>query len=157
MNRKSSVFIAALALTASVGSAAEEVWPKNSAGDVSVMATLMRFRIYADHCAVEVPQLKPKFESLMKDLDTRIQGISKGVLATDEFRGMKDKAVPAEIVDALDDSFHDGKESLERRDAASACPMALGNFGVVDDESLKSSLTANLKAVQNMIEKLAQK
>jgi hypothetical protein len=156
-NLSNSVFIAlAMALTTSVAPAAEAVWPKNSASELSVFATILRFRIYADHCSARTPQLKPKFESLMEDLSSRIQGISKGLLASDEFKGMEGKPVPVEIVDAFEDSFDDVKHNVERLDAASICPKALQDFGEMDDESMKSGLTANLKAVQNMILKLAK-
>ena len=152
-----SVFIAlAMTLTTSVANAAEVAWPKDSASDASIFATVLRFRIYAEHCSAQVPELKPKFDSLMENLNTRIHGISKGLLASDGFKGMKDKPVPAEIINALDDSFDDVKHSLERRDAASVCPQALQNFSELDDESLKSGLTANLMAVQNMTQRLEQ-
>ncbi len=155
MNLKKSVFIAlAIALTTSVAPAAEVVWPKNSASDLSIFVTILRFRIYADHCSTKVPQLKPKFESLMENLNSYIRDISKGLLASDAFKGMKDKPVPAEIIDALKDSFDDVRHNVERLDAASICPKTLQNFGEMDDESLKSGLTEALTAVQNMIQKL---
>ena len=144
----------AMALTSSVATAAEEVWPRSSASGVSIFVTILRFRIYADHCSARVPQLKPKFESLMEDLGSRIQGISKGLLAAEEFKGMKDKPVPVEIIDALKDSFDDVKHNFERLDAASVCPKTLQDFGEMDNESLKSGLTANLMGVQTMIRRL---
>jgi uncharacterized protein YfkK (UPF0435 family) len=115
---------------------------------------MLRFRIYKDHCSARVPQLKPQFESLIENLNSRIQDISKGLLAADAFKGMKDKPVPAEILDALTDSFDDTRHNVERLDAASICPKTLQNFGEMDDESLKSGLTEALTAVQNMIQKL---
>jgi len=146
------VFIAlAVVLTIPVTSAAEAVWPKNSASDLSIFVTLMGFRIYADHCSSKVPQLKPEFESLMADLDDHIQGISKGLLASDVFKGMKDKPVPARIIDGFKDSFDDAKHNFERRDAASVCSKTLRDLGEMDDESLKSGLIDSLTAVQNMI------
>jgi hypothetical protein len=155
MNLKKSVFITlAIALTTSVTAADEAVWPKDSASDLSIFVTILRFRIYADHCSAKVPQLKPKFESLMGNLNSHIQEISKGLLASDVFKSMKDKPVPVEIVDALKDSFDDVRHNVERLDAASICPRTLQNFGEMDDESLKSGLMAVLTAVQNMIQKL---
>ena len=155
MNLKNSVVIAlVIVLLTSVTPAAEAVWPKNSASDLSIFVTILRFRIYADHCSAKVPQLQPKFESLMEGLNGHIQGISKGLLASDAFKGMKDKPVPAEIIDALKDSFDDVRHNFERQDAASVCPMTLQNVGEMDDESLKSGLTQVLTAVQNMIQKL---
>ncbi|MEO8313986.1 MAG: hypothetical protein ABI645_04235 [Pseudomonadota bacterium] len=155
MNFKNSVFIAfAMVLTASVASAAEGVWPKSSASDLSIFVTLLRFRIYADHCSANVPQLKPKFDSLVENLNSRIQGIAKGLLASEKFKDMKGKPVPAEIVHSLRDSFDDAKHNFERRDAASICPEALQSFGEMDDESLKSGLTEVLTGVQNMIRNL---
>lgn len=152
MDFRNSAFIAlVIALTASASSAAEAVWPKNSAGDLSIFVTLQRFRIYADRCSAEVPQLKPRFESLMESLDSRIHGIANDLLASDVFKGMKDKPVPAEIIDALKDNFDDAKHNFERQDAASICPKTLQNLGEMDDESLKSGLTEILAAVQNMI------
>jgi len=155
MNFRNSVFIAlAIVLIASVASAAEVVWPENSASDLSIFVTLLRFRIYADHCSAMVPELKPKFESLMENLSSHIQGISKGLLASDAFEDMKDKPVPAEIIDAFKDSFDDTKHNFERLDAASVCPKALQNLGAMDEESLQSDLTETLTAVQNMIRNL---
>ncbi len=152
MNFRNSVVIAlAIVLTTSLASAAEAVWPKNSASDLSIFATLQRFQIYADHCSAEVPQLKPKFESLMENLNSHIQGISKDLLASDGFKGMKDKPVPAEIINALKDNVDDAKHNFERQDAASICAKTLQDLGEMDDESLKSGLTEILAAVQNMI------
>jgi hypothetical protein len=157
MNFRNSLFIAlAVLLGTSVASAAEPVWPRNSASDFSIFVTLLRFRIYADHCSAEVPRLKPEFEGLMKDLNTHVQDISKGLLASDEFKGMNDTPVPTEIVDAFKDSFHDTKHNFERRDAASICPETLQSLGEMDDESLKSGLTQVLTAVQNMTRNLEQ-
>ena len=151
---KSVITALAIALTTSVATAAEEVWPKNSASDVSIFVTILRFRIYADHCSAKVPQLKPKFESFMEDLNSRVQGISKGLLSSEEFMGMKDKPVPVEIIDALKDSFDDVKHNFERVDAASICPKTLQDFSELDNESLISGLTANLTGVQNMIQRM---
>ncbi len=154
---RNTVFIAlAMALTASAATAAEAVWPRNSANEVSIFVTILRFRIYADHCSAEIPQLEPKFASLMENLSSRIQGISMGLLALNEFKGMKDKPVPVEIIDALKDSFDDVKHNVERLDAASICSKTLQNFGEMDDEALKSALTANLTAVRNMSQNLAK-
>jgi hypothetical protein len=65
-----------MAMMASVGMA---VSPSRSASEVSVFATLHRYRNYA----AEIPTLQPKFASLMEDLDRRIQAIAKGVLAAE--------------------------------------------------------------------------
>ncbi len=158
MTLRYSVFIVlAAAMTTSVAIAAEAVWPKESAGEVSRFVTMLRFRIYADHCSAEVPQLEPKFASLIEGLNSRMQGISKEVLASDEFKGMKETPVPAEIMDALKDSFHDMQHNFERLDAASTCPKTLQFLGDMDDESLKAGLTANFTAVLNMSQKLAKK
>jgi len=152
MNFRNSAIIAlAIFLTASGASAAEEVWPRSSASDLSIYVTLLRFRIYADHCSANVPQLKPKFASLMEDLNGQIQGISKGLLASEEFKGMEGKPVPEAIIDAFRDSFDDSKHNFERQDAASICPKTLQNLGEMDDESLKSGLKETLTAVQKMI------
>jgi len=154
-NFKYSLFITlAVALTTSVTIAAEPQWPKNSASDVSVFVTMLRFRIYADHCSANVPELKPMFESLMENLNNRIHGVSKALLASDEFKGMKERPVPVELIDALKDSYHDLQHNFERLDAASVCPKTLQNLGEMDDESLRSGLTANLTAVLNMSQKL---
>ena len=155
MNFKKSAFVAlAIILSASVASAAETAWPKNSASGLSIFVTLLRYRIYADHCSANVPQLKPRFESLIENLSNRIQEISKDLLASSEFEDMKDKPVPTEIVDAFKDSFDDTRHNFERRDAASICPKTLQNLGEVDNESLKSGLTETLTAVQIMIRNL---
>jgi hypothetical protein len=150
MNFRISLFIALATVSTASASATEAVWPKNSAGELSLFVALLRFGIYADHCSVQVPHLKPGFEGLMKALDTRIQEISKGLLASDAFKGMKDKPVPPEIIDALKDSFDDMKHNVERRDAASICPETLQNLGETDDETLKHGLTEILTAVQTM-------
>ena len=155
INLTKAVIIAlAIALHTSVATAAEEVWPKNSASDVSIFVTILRFRIYADHCSAKVPRLKPKFESLMEDMNSRIQGISNGLLASEEFMGMKDKPVPVEIIDALKDSFDDLKHNFERLDAASICPETLQAFSEMDNESLISGLKVNLTGVQSMIQRM---
>ncbi len=155
MNLKNSVFVAlAIFLNTSVTLSAEAVWPKNSASDLSIFVTTLRFRIYADHCSAKVPQLKPQFESLMETLSSHIQGISKGLLASDVFEGMKEKPVPVEIIDALKDSFDDVKHNFERLDAASICPKTLQSLDEMDDESLKSALVEILAAVRNMIRRL---
>jgi hypothetical protein len=151
---KIPVFVALSFLTISVASAVEAEWPKNSASDLSVFVTLQIYRIYADHCSVRVPQLQPGFESLMENLNNRIQGISKDLLASDVFKGMKDKPVPAEIVFALKDALHDAEHNFERKDAAFICPTTLQNLGEMDDESLKSRLSETLTAVQNMTRNL---
>jgi hypothetical protein len=155
VNLKHSSFIAlATILAVSGASTAEVVWPEKSASDFSVFAALQRFRIYADHCSANAPQLRPRFDSLMDRLESRIQGISKSLLASAVFRGMKGKPVPAEIVFAFKDSFADAKRNFERLDAASICPKTLQDLGETDDESLKSGLTEILTAVQNMIRNL---
>jgi hypothetical protein len=155
MNFKNSVFLAlALALTISVATAAEAVWPKNSASEVATFATVLRFQIYADHCSDKIPQLEAQFDSLMESLSSRIQKLSMILLATDEFNGMKDTLVPVEIFDALKHSFHDVTHNVERLDAVSICSKTLQNFGDMDDEALQSALAANLTAVQNMSQKL---
>jgi hypothetical protein len=155
MSLRKSLFMAfAMVVTTSVAPAAEAVWPKNSASDLAEFVTMLRFRIYADHCSAKVPQLEPEFGSLVENLNRRIQGISKGLLASDVFKGMKDKPVPAEIIDAFKDSFDDAKHNFERLDAASICPKTLQSVGEMDDESLKSGLTQVLTAVQNMTRKM---
>lgn len=155
MNFKNTVFLPlATVLTISVATAAEAVWPKNSASEISTFATILRFQIYADYCSGEIPQLEAKFNSLMENLSIRIQSISISLLASDEFKGMKDKLVPVEIIDALKHSFHDVTHNVERLDAASMCSKTLQNFGEMDNEALKSALTANFTAVQNMSQKL---
>lgn len=158
MNPKSSsLVVLAIALSTSVATAAEAVWPTNSASEIAVFVTVLRFRIYAEHCSAHVPELKPRFEGLMQGLDGRIQGLSQALVASDAFRDMKDAPVPVEIVEALEDSFHDGKHNLERQDASAVCPKKLQDFGDINDESLKEGLAANLKAVQNMMRNLGRK
>jgi hypothetical protein len=151
MTVKNPAYVAlCVVLTISVASSAETMWPKNSASDLSIFVTLERYRIYADHCSARIPQLKPQFASLMENLNKRIQGISEGLLASDEFIGMKDKPVADAIVFALKDTLHDAEHNVERQDAAFICPKALQNLGEMDDESLKSGLSQTLTAVQNM-------
>jgi hypothetical protein len=155
MNIKNSMLMAlATLVTTAAAPAAETVWPTSSASDFSVHLTLQSFRIYADHCSANVPQLKPEFENLMQDLSSRIQGLSKGLLASDEFKGMQARPVPAQLIDAFKDSFHDSKLNFERRDPASICQKTLQSVGEMDDEALKSGLTEGFRAVQNMIQNL---
>lgn len=144
----------AVVATAPVALADEGVWPTNSASDLSIHVALLRFRIYTDHCSAHVPHLKPRFESLMQALRDRVQGLSVGLLASDEFSALKDKPVPVEVVDAFKDSFHDLRHNFERRDAAAACSTTLQRIGEMDDDSLKLELTVALTAVQNMIRNL---
>jgi hypothetical protein len=149
---KRSVFIALAILACGSGaSSAEAVWPASSASDVSTFVTLLRFRVYADHCSAKVPQLKPQFESVMESLSSRVQGISRDLLSSGAFGRMKDQPVPSEIVFALEDSFDDLKHNFERRDADSVCPKTLQSLVDMDDEALKSDLKEVLAAVQNMI------
>lgn len=154
MNPVNTMF-AALAVVAALGVSADEgVWPKHSASELAIHVTLLRFRIHAEHCSAQLPELRAGFAGLVDDLNRRVQAISKGVLASDEFKGMVDKPVPAEIIEAFKDSFHDTQHNFERQEAASVCPKSLRNLGKVDDESLKSELTGTLKAVQNMTRNL---
>lgn len=154
--RKIVFLVFAMPLTIPVATAAEAVWPENSASEVATFATILRFQIYADRCSGEIPQLEAKFDRLMENLSHRIQSISTSLLASAEFNGMKDDLVPVEIMDALKHSFHDMAHNAERLDAASVCSNTLLNFGDMDDEALKASLTANLTAVRNMSEKIGK-
>lgn len=154
MNFRNLVFLVlATPLTISVATAAEAVWPRNSAGEVATFATILRFQIYADRCSDENPQLAEKVALLMENLSRRIQSISTILLSSAEFNGMKDDLVPVEIMDALKHSFHDVAHNVERLDAVSVCSKTLQGFGDMDDEALEASLTANLTAVQNMSQK----
>lgn len=150
-NAKSLFMALTAVLTTAVAPAAEAVWPKNSASEFSIYVTLLRFRIYADHCSAELPQLKPKFETLVEHMTSRVQGISQSLLASEVFKGMKGTPVPDEIVDGFKDGLDDIKHNFERRDAASICPKTLQSLGEMDDESLKSDLSGILKSAQNMI------
>jgi hypothetical protein len=155
MNLKKSAQIALVIVsTTSVATATEAVWPKNSAGDLSTFVATLRFRIYAIHCSAEVPRLTPKFEGLMENLNSRIQDISKDLLASDAFKDMRDKPVPADIIDALKDSFDDVRHNVERLDASSICTKTFQNFSEMNDESLTSALTGILTSVRNMVQKL---
>jgi hypothetical protein len=87
----------------------------------------------------------------MENLNIHIQDISKGLLSSSVFKGVKDKPVPAEISFAFEDSLDDAKHNFERQDVESSCPKALQKLGEVDDESLKADLTQTLMAVQSMI------
>jgi hypothetical protein len=144
----------AAAWTAAIASAAEAEWPGHSASDLSAFVTLQRFRIYAEHCSASVPELKPQFDSRMQDLASRLQGISKEILASAVFSDMQNKPVPAEIVAAFKDSFDDMRHNVERRDAAVICPATLQDFGDMDNETLKSGLRETLTALQKMMRNL---
>lgn len=148
------VIAVALLVAASVASAAEPASSKASASGLSMLVTLQRFRIHADHCSAQVPRLKPRFDGLMEDLTRRIQGISKGLLSSDAFKGVKDKPVPAEIGFAFEDSLNDARQNVERQDAESLCENTLRDLGGMDDDSLRADLTQALLAIQNMIRNL---
>lgn len=152
--RKPVLASLALVVAASGASSAQEVWPKDSAGDLSIFVTLQRFQIYADHCSVKLPELKPKFDGLMERLNSHIQGISKSLLSSDMFGDMKSEPAPAEISFALKDSLDDAKHNLERKDADSICPKILQKLGQIDDDSLKSELMQTLVAVHSMTRNL---
>jgi len=153
---RGAVVSLALVLAVPVTHADERVWPSASAGELSVFVTLLRFQIYEEHCSSGVPKLKPEFEIRVQGLARRIQAISIGLLGSEEFRGIRDRPVPVEIVDAFKDSFHDTQHNFERRDAASICPETLQRLDVVSDESLKTGLTEVLTAVRNMMRNLDQ-
>jgi len=153
-SRRPVLVALAIAMTASFAASAEEAWPSSSASDVSVFVTMLRFRIYAEHCSAKVPGLGPEFESLMENLSSRIGRISEHLLASADFKGMKGKPVPARIIDAFRDSFQDVKHNLERLDAASVCPKTLRTFAEMDDVSLEAGLATTMSAVQNMSRKL---
>jgi len=155
MNTKNPAFLAfAILVMAAVASPAETTWPTNSASDLSIFLTLQRFRIYADQCSDKVPGLKPKFDSLMESLSSHTHGISKSLLSSDVFRGMKTKPVPAAISFAFKDSLEDARHNFERQDAESICPVKLQSLVEMDDESLRSDLTQTFLAVQSMIQNL---
>jgi hypothetical protein len=153
MNLRKFSFIA-FGLSASVACAADGAWPRNSAADLSIFVTLQRFHISADHCSAMVPELKPEFERRVMEINGRVRDISSSLLASDAFKGMREKAVPTEIVDAFKDSFEDMEHNFQRGDASSTCPKALLNLGEADDASLKLALSGTLTAVQTMIRNL---
>lgn len=154
--RTSAIIALAAAMIGSTMAADELAWPEHSASELSALVAFMKFRVHADHCSAELPELKLQFDSLMAHLESRTQAISNGLLATDEFMGMKDKPVPEGIIDAFKDIHHDLEHNLERRDAASICPQSLRSLGGMDDESIKSGLTGALKAVQTMIRNMEE-
>lgn len=140
--------------SASAASAAELALPKDSASDLSLFLAVHRWQVYADHCSAKVPRLEPEFDSLMQKVRGRLQEISERLLASDEFRGMREKAVPEQIIFALDHGVHDSEENFKRQDAVSVCPEILQTLGKTDDESLQSGLAEILKSVQTMTENL---
>jgi len=149
--RKSTLIALAVFFNAS---AAEAQWPQDSASDFSIFVTLQRFRTYADHCSAEIPALKPRFDSLIENLRSHVQGISKDLLASERFGGMREQAVPGAIAFAFKDSLDDARHNFQRQDATTICPKTLENLGVVNDDALKSDLTETLAAVQTMIRNL---
>lgn len=140
-----------MALISPGAGAAERVWPENSVGEFSAFVATLRFRIYADHCSTNVPRLKAAFDDLAGSLERRVQRVSTDLLASEEFKAIKDKPVPAEIIHAFSDSFDDMKHNFERKDASVVCPKALQELGEVNEESLKSALTEILTAIRKMI------
>lgn len=151
MNLAKPVAIAlAIAVAAQVTSAAEAIRSTHSLGDLSMFVTLERFRIEAEHCSARVPQLKPRFDSLMDGLSRRIQGISTSLLSSDAFKDIKDKRAPAEIEIAFKDSIDDSRHNFERQDAESICPKSLQRLGEMDDDTLKADLWRTLMALKTM-------
>jgi hypothetical protein len=143
-------------LVVSAAATARESWPRDPASDVAIFATLLRYRIHAEHCSSSVPELKAQFASVVSVLTRRVQGISVKLLASDEFKGTKHLAVPSVIIDALSDSFEDSRHNVERLQSASNCQKTLLDFRQIDDEALEAGLAANLAAVQNMSQKLVR-
>jgi hypothetical protein len=154
MNLRNSLYAVLAIASSAVVPAAQHEWPKSSASELSVFATLQRFRIYADHCSAGIPRLKPDFDSLMENLGRRVGDMARDLLATAMFRDLVGKPVPEEVIFSLEDAFHDVGHNIQRQDAASICPKALQNLRDVKDETLKSELAASLAAVRNLIRNL---
>jgi hypothetical protein len=152
MNLTSPV-ISALALVccASLSFADEVVPPTMSAGNFSAFVSTQRYRIYTDYCSAKVPELKSEFERLFESLEDRIQDISRRLIVSGAFDGLKGKVVPAEVVDAFRDMLHDTQHNFERRDASYICPRTLQSLHDVDDMTLTSNLSDILTAVQKML------
>jgi len=148
------VIAMAMLVLASGASTAEAVPSKDSVGGLSMFVTLQRFRNHADHCSARIPRLKPQFDSLVEGLTSRSQGIARGLLSSDAFRGMKDKPVPAEIRLAFEDSLNDARQNVERQDALYLCEKSLQVLRGMDDDSLRADLAQTLAAIQNMIRNL---
>ena len=90
----------------------------------------------------------------MKDVESRIQGISKSLLSSSAFKGVSDGEVPSEISFAFKDSLDDERRNFERKDAETLCPQLLQKWGAMEDESITSELTQTLLAVQSMTRNL---
>jgi hypothetical protein len=151
---KAAFLALAFFLAGPVASAAEAVWPRNSTGEFAMFVTLQRYQIQAEHCAARIPDMKSKFDALMEGLNSRVQGVSRVLIASDQFAGMKDKPVPPEIVFAFQDILEDTEHNVERHDAVLTCPGTLQELARISDESLRSGLTQILTAVQKMIQNL---
>lgn len=154
--RHALFLVLAIPMAMPVATADEANWPTNPASEVATFATILRYRIYADHCSGKIPQLEAEFDHLMEGLDRRIRGISTRLLSTSEFEGMKEEVVPVEIMDAIKHSYHDLEHNVGTLDAASTCSTTLRTFGELGDEALEASLTANLTAVHNMSQKMQE-
>jgi hypothetical protein len=148
---------AIIPVLAAAVSAAEMPWPRDSAGDLSMAVALQGFQVRADHCSSGLPQLKPDFDSAMENLHVRMQRISSGLLASDEFKGMEGKPVPAEIILAFKDIFDDARHNAGRLDVNSVCVKTLDDLRRMDDDSLRSALNQALTAVRNMMQKLERR
>lgn len=153
-SNKSAIVALTIALVTSVAHAAEVVWPRESASDFSLFVVLQRHRLYADHCSARLPQLTPKLQSLMQDLDRRIQAISKALLASGAYSGMMGRPVPAVIIFGFEDALHDAEHNLERQDAVLACQRKIQALGELDDEALAMDLSNTFTAVQKMIDNM---
>jgi hypothetical protein len=125
-----------------------EAWPMATTGDITVLIIRERYRIYADHCAGEVPALKAGFDEVMKSLQGRIRSIGMRLLDTDAYADMKQQEVSPTLVGALSAELADIRQELEDQDPDDVCPATLQSYRGVTDEQLQDFLQRTLAGVR---------
>ncbi len=127
----------------------EAAWPMDSTGDISILVVKERYRIYADHCALEMPALKAALAEAMKSLKMRIRSIGMRLLESDAFRDMKQQPVSSTMVGALSAELGNIRDELESRDPAQVCPETLQSYRDVTDALLEDFLKRTLAGVRS--------
>jgi len=133
---------------------AVEEWPMESTGDISVLLVRERYRIYTDHCAEEVPALKPAFEDVMSSLQNRIRRIGTRLLDSDAFKDMKRQAVSSTLLGALSGELATVRQEMEDLDAAAICPETLQSYRNTTDALLEDFLKRTLAGVRSTAQTL---
>jgi hypothetical protein len=134
---------------AQAGQVAEEPWPMESTGDVSLLVVRERYRIYVEHCGQELPILKAALDEEMKSLQKRIRAIGMRLLDSDAFNDMKRQQVAPTLRSALSAELADIRLELEQLDPAQVCPETLRSYGATTDEVLQDFLRRTLAGIRS--------